>query len=84
MMRIYDEEHERPLFRLTLFLTTNELRELAGYVEDLMKEPKTQHVHLTDEDYRHEITVAVYDSKDLSSFDSKSKRIILEEGGPAT
>lgn len=76
-MRILDEKSDQKLDNISLFLTRKEAQHLIGYLEQLLE--KGDHSHLMSEDYRKEIMVCIYDPEKLDMFDSRSKKLILED-----
>ncbi len=78
-MRIYDEVHEQSLPRVMLFLTKKELRELYGYIEDLMTSPICDHIHLMDGEYRREITIASYSETEKNTFAKQFNELVQKD-----
>jgi hypothetical protein len=69
-MRIIDGRTNKPLKDISLFLTPMEARQLIADLEGLLTVYGEQgrHEHLSDDDYKYEITTALYDDKDLNKF----------------
>jgi len=82
-MRILDLNRSASLDNVILCLKKDEAIELLGLLEDLLKRPFNEairtHHHVNDAEYQHEITVTMYDEQDLSIFDERSKRLIVED-----
>lgn len=78
-MRIHDDDNDRRLNHVTLFLTKKEAIKLQGCLESLLSEPASHHEHLSDEEYKKEITVCVYDEQRLDGFSERAKKIIKED-----
>jgi hypothetical protein len=78
-MRMLDEDNDRRLNHVTLFLTKAEAIELQGCLENLLLEPDSHHEHLSDEEYKKEITVCVYDEQRLDGFSERAKKPIKED-----
>ncbi|MFD2117627.1 hypothetical protein ACFSTH_09415 [Paenibacillus yanchengensis] len=74
-MRIFDEENNKVLSKVTLLLKENEARELLDDLISLL-ENMNEHVHINDLLYEHEITVAVYDENDFEEFNERIKQVI--------
>ena len=77
-MRILDEDNDRSLKRITLFLTTDEANSLYNQLGKLISKPKTHHFHVGEDGYgdEREITVAIYSSSNISEFDARSRKLI--------
>jgi hypothetical protein len=78
-MRILDEDNDQRLNHVTLFLTKKEAIELQGCLKNLLGEPASHHEHLSDEGYKKEITVCVYDEQRLDGFSERAKKLIKED-----
>jgi hypothetical protein len=65
---------------VTLYLTPDEARQLAAYLEQLADDPVgLHHSHLEEVEgnkVTREITVAVYVDENLNQFDERSRRLI--------
>ena len=62
-MRILDDESDKKLDNVSIFLTKEEAVQLRGYLNQLLDNPKLQHSHLSSSDYQKEITICLYDVK---------------------
>ena len=78
-MRILNEDLDCSVNRVTIYLTRAEARELVDSLEELDKRPKENHSHASSEDFQKEITVCIYDQTDISDFDERSKKIIVND-----
>ncbi len=77
-MIIYDESSRKQLSSITILLTPQEADELAGALARLTSEPG-DHVHIDNEMYTKEITVAIYTSKNVEAFAKHFRKMIAEE-----
>ncbi len=77
-MRILDNDTNRALANISVFLTPADAKEMIGYLEHLLEEPLLHHAHLSDEEYKREITLAVYSESNLNEFDERSRKLIIE------
>ena len=75
-MRLLDEDIDRACSRVTIYLTHQEAVELRDSLEALVAGPSGGHEHVSDADYKKEITVCLYDSVELSEFSDRSRRLI--------
>jgi len=75
-MKIYDPDSKRILRNVTLFLTPGEAAELGSSANDLAQHPQKHHHHVSDGEYKTEITVSVYTDENITLFDEESMRII--------
>ena len=78
-MRILDEDNDRTLSHVTLYLKLSEAAELRDSLTAIIEIPAGRHEHTPSSDYEKEITVCVYEEGKIDSFNERSKRIILED-----
>jgi hypothetical protein len=78
-MRILDEENDKALNGLTLYLTMSEASELKDSLEAILADPIGRHEHVTSKDGSKEITVCIYDMGGLDQFDDRSKKLITDD-----
>jgi len=79
-MRILDEDNDIALDNVSIFLTIEEAKEMIDTLEGLIKEAKNtaSHGHLNDDNYKHEITVTIYNEKQLDGLQERIKRLITK------
>jgi hypothetical protein len=77
-MRILDEKQDTSVNRVTILLTQNEAQELRDSLESLLHDGKGQHAHIPDNDFRKEITIAIYTPGDLNGFNQRCQKLIRE------
>lgn len=73
-MRIIDDSTNKVLTRVTVLFDKQELNQLIGYAEALMKDPN-DHSHINDESYKRELTIARSDG-DRSKLDPFTRSIV--------
>lgn len=81
-MRIYDPNSDKKIEKVTLYLTPDEAQEMRDSLELLINSGnKHHHEHIPDreDDFKREITVCIYKEDNISSFDERSKKLILED-----
>lgn len=78
-MRILDENSDKSLEHVILYLTLSEAGELKDSLEDLMKNPTKNHTHISDDEFQKEMTLCIYDPNDLSGFNKRSIELILHD-----
>ena len=78
-MRILDDESDKKMDNISIFLTKEEAIQLRGYLTQLLENPKLQHSHLSSADYQKEITICLYDEKRLENFNERSIKLIKED-----
>ncbi len=78
-MRILDNESDKKLNDISIFLSNEEVIQLRGYLNQLLENPQLQHQHLSSDDYQKEITICLYDEKNLNHFDQRSIKLIKED-----
>ncbi len=77
-MRILDDELDKKLDLVSIFLTEIEIRHLIGYLKQLL-DKKIDHAHLISEDYQKEITVCMYDGSGVKKFSARVEKLIRED-----
>lgn len=77
-MRMLDNETGNTLENVTLYLNPDDLRQMQHALNQLSDDPSEHHVHLNDESYQRELTVAVYTKDNLMSFDERSRKLLSE------
>ena len=78
-MRLLNQDDDRVVQRLLLLLTQGEAVELKNSLELLLANSAGRHEHIPGDDYRKEITIAIYDQTTLESFDSRSQTLIAKD-----
>ena len=80
-MRIYDQERDTKVDKITIFLTVSEASTLHQGIEELMKDPKRNHKHVNSDDFKKELTVCIYDPTALEEygFHERAVRLIQED-----
>ncbi len=79
-MRIYSLDSDAKINKVILYLTPDEAKELKGSLEDILSDSKKhRHEHIPDNEYKREITVCIYKEDNLSSFDERSRKLILND-----
>jgi hypothetical protein len=77
-MRILNQKNDKALERIIIYLTFSEASELKDSVNSIL-ETKSHHEHIPSDDYQKELTICIYDTDDLSSFDDRSKKLIKDD-----
>jgi hypothetical protein len=78
-LRILDDDSDKKLDNASIFLTKEEAVQLRGYLNQLLDNPKLQHRHLSSTDYQKEITICLYDEKNLENLNQRSIKLIKED-----
>jgi hypothetical protein len=73
-MRILDEVTNKSLKNITLYLTFSEATELLDSLAQIIKKPINNHDHISSEDYQKEITICIYDKKNLMDLMKDQKK----------
>lgn len=71
-MRIYNDDEDRTISEVTLYLTQRELLELRGAANQLLNNQNLDHWHIDDESYTHEITVVRYGDGTEKTFNPRA------------
>ena len=80
-MRIYDSAADAKTNNVILYLTPDEAQEMKDSLELLLNDRNRHHEHIPDREsnFSREITLCIYREDNLSSFDEKSKKLILND-----
>ena len=79
-MRILNEDKDETIKNVLLCLTLEEARELRDDLSALIRNKnKSNHAHVNDTGYTHEITIALYDEDDLQGFAPRVIKAIRED-----
>ena len=81
-MRIYNEDTDKKINKVILHLTPDEAQELKDSLESIISNKKNHHhEHIPDreDDFKREITVCIYSKDNLSGFDERSRKLILND-----
>ena len=78
-MRILDEQHDQAVSRSTILLTRSEAEEFRDSIEAILKGGEGNHAHIPSEDFQKEITIALYDGTNTSTFNERCQRLIKED-----
>ena len=79
-MRILNDESDKKVNKVILYLTPDEAQEMKHALEQVISDSKKyHHKHILDSEYKREITVCIYKEDNLSSFDERSKKLILND-----
>ena len=78
-MRLLDATTSTRLTSVGLYLGPAEAQELKDALDQLLSNRELHHLHISADDYQEEITVSLYDDKNLSGYDERSRRLNLED-----
>jgi hypothetical protein len=79
VVRILNEQTDKSLDAVIVYLTKQEAAELKDSLEQILADHEGRHEHISSEDYRKELTVCIYEMDQLDRFNDRSKRLILED-----
>ena len=82
VVRLLDEDSDRALTRLALYLTAKEAKQMGKALEDLairLEEGRPDHVHVDDREYEHHLTLVLYSPDDLDGLQPRYRKLILED-----
>jgi hypothetical protein len=77
-MRILNEDNDQPIKGVLIMLTPSEAKELGDKIRRLTPE-KGDHIHVDDETYMREITIAIYTPENTQSFSRRVIELIEKE-----
>ncbi|MBE7045425.1 MAG: hypothetical protein E7397_07825 [Ruminococcaceae bacterium] len=77
-MRILDEDRDTTVDNVLILFTKEEAIQLISSLEDLIAdETKGNHHHINNNDYSKELTIALYNEKNIDDwFSERCKRLI--------
>jgi hypothetical protein len=81
-MRLLDEESDRTVKKLALYLTPKEAEEVRKALDSLLSDAergKMEHVHLNDREYEHHLTLVIYWTERADEFQPRWRRLIVED-----
>ena len=80
-MRLFDNSSDKGLTDIILLLTRSEAAELRDSLNDVLKQTKWQdyHLHVDDSEYKHEITVALYEPDSPNPYFAKRIQQLVAE-----
>ena len=79
-MRIFDQENDKALKSVILYLKLEEAKELLNDLKDAVEKNDVNfHAHVNDDEYAHEITLLIYDEKNIEPLNERSKKLIKQD-----
>ena len=78
-MRILDQNADKSLNDILIYLTYDEALELKSSLDDLLERPSNNHSHISSKDYSKELTVCIYDENNLTGFNERSTTLIKND-----
>ena len=78
-MRLLNDDSNKPLNCVTIYLTQSEAEQLRASVVSLLEDPYGNHSHISSSDFQKEVTVCIYSPESISTFDERSQRLILND-----
>lgn len=78
-MRFINQENGQPISDMLLLMTYQEACEIRDDLERLISSDKlNEHSHVNDAEFRHELTLSIYDEGHLDGYQDNIKKWILE------
>ena len=78
-MRFLNQENGQSMKDILLLMTYQEACEIRDDLEKLIVSKKmNDHSHICDVEYTHELTLSIYDKKNLEGYQENIKKLILE------
>lgn len=79
-MRIFDQKNDKALKNVTILLTREEAKQLVFSLKDIIKKNDlSEHLHVNDNDYLHEITLCLYEHEKLDSLNERIKKLVMKD-----
>ena len=76
-MRIYDPKNKITFRKILIMLTPSEVQELMGTLKSL--NITNDHIHITDDQFKREITVGLYTSQNINNFSDEVIHLLQED-----
>ncbi|MBM4344444.1 MAG: hypothetical protein FJ100_13830 [Deltaproteobacteria bacterium] len=78
-MRILEDNSDKSLTAVSIFLTRAEAAELRDALVALLDGNGEGHEHVSSADFQKEITVAIYDDNNWIQFNERVQRLIVDD-----
>jgi hypothetical protein len=81
-VRLLDEDSDRTIKSLALYLTPKEAQKARNALDELLawhESSKIEHVHLDDTEYEHHLTLVLYTPEEAERFQERWRRLIVED-----
>jgi hypothetical protein len=79
-MRILDQNSNLSLNNILILLTNNEAIVLKEDLERIISlSSNKEHIHIDDKEYKHEITLSLYNEKENNYYNERMKKLIFED-----
>jgi hypothetical protein len=81
-VRLLDEDSDRALSRLALYLTPHEAERIRQELDRLIRgaeRGRLEHTHVDDGEYEHHLTLVLYTPERVGEFQPRWRRLILED-----
>ncbi|MDE5909767.1 MAG: hypothetical protein K2H52_13645 [Lachnospiraceae bacterium] len=79
-MRFLNQANGQSKNDILLLMTYKEACEIRDDLEKLISSEKlNDHSHISDAEFKHEITLSIYNENDLNGYQDHIKKLILEE-----
>lgn len=77
-MRILNKDDNKPVKNIIIILTPSEAKYLRDTIEQLTPE-KGDHIHVSDDEFKREITIAIYTPENTHNFSPRVIDLIEKE-----
>jgi hypothetical protein len=81
-VRLLDEDSDRAVKSLALYLTPKEAQKARKALDELLashESGKVEHVHIDDSEYEHHLTLVLYTPEQADRFQERWRRLIVED-----
>lgn len=79
-MRFLNQENEQSINDILLLLTYEEACEIRDDLERLISSEKlNDHCHINDAEFKHELTLSIYNESDLDGYQDNIRKLIFEQ-----
>lgn len=79
-MRFLNQENGQSMNDILVLMTYQEACEIRDDLERLILSNKmNDHSHITDAEFKHELTLSIYNENELDGYQEKIKKLILDQ-----
>ena len=78
-MRILDEIRNESVNKITIMLNQSEALEFRDSLDSIIGKDKGHHAHVPSNDFKKEITIAIYDENNVKCFNDRIQRLIVDD-----
>lgn len=78
-MRLLNNDSNEKIDGVTIYMTKDEVLEMIDSLTSLIKNASAKHFHVYSADHKKEVILCLYENGDVSQFNERSRRLIVED-----